>query len=199
MANESASSAKIRVRTIIEVLGKPKEHTEKTIRDYVEKIKEDNDFVILKEHFSESEEQKHGEETYYAIFVELEFLVKGLHPLIGFCFNYMPSSIEIEKPEELTLPADMMNALFNDLQARLHKVDMVVKQGINENHFLRKNLKTSMRNLIIITIANHPMSMPSLIKATGIEEKVLSQFVNELIGEGKIEKDEDTYRTKRAK
>ncbi len=54
MANESANSAKIRVRAIIEVLGKPKEHTEKTIRDYVEKIKEDNDFVILKEHFSES-------------------------------------------------------------------------------------------------------------------------------------------------
>ncbi len=125
--------------------------------------------------------------------------MKGLHPLIGFCFSYMPSSIEIEKPDELTLPADMMNALFNDLQARLHKVDMIVKQGVNENHFLRKNLKVSMRNLIVITIANHPMSMPNLIKATGIEEKVLDKFISELIDEGKVEKDGDTYRTKRAK
>jgi hypothetical protein len=199
MANDSANSAKIRVRTIIEVLGKPKEHIEKTIREYVEKIKEDNDFVVLKEHFSDSEEQKHGEDTYFAIFVELEFLVKGLHPLIGFCFNYMPSSIEIEKPEELTLPADMMNALFNDLQARLHKVDMIVKQQVNENQFLRNNLRASMRNLIVITLASHPMDMEKLVKSTGIETEVLQKFVDELIKENKIEKDGDTYRTKRAK
>ncbi len=199
MANDSAASAKIRVRTIIEVLGKPKEHVEKSIRDYVEKIKEDNDFVVLKEHFSDAEEQKHEEQTYWAAFVELEFLVKGLRPLVGFCFNYMPSSIEIEKPEELTLPASMMNGIFNDLQARLHKVDMIVKQQANENQFLRKNLKDSMRNLIVITLVSHPMDMPKLVKATGIEEKILQQFVDELIAENKLTKDGDTYRTKRSK
>ena len=199
MANDSAASAKIRVRTIIEVLGKPKEHIEKTIREYVENIKVDNNFVMLKEHFSDAEEQKHGEETYFAIFVELEFLVKGLQPLVGFCFNYMPSSIEIEKPEELAIPASMMNAIFNDLQARLHKVDMVVKQQANENTFLRKNLRYSMRNLIVITLVSHPMSMEKLIKATGIDEKILQQFVDELAKENKIEKDGDTYRVKRAK
>ena len=199
MANASAATAKIRVRTIIEVLGKPKGHIEKTIRDYVEKIKEDNDFVVLKEHFSESEEQKHGEETYFAVFVELEFLVKGLHPLVGFCFNYMPSSIEIEKPEELTLPASMMNALFNDLQARLHKVDMVVKQQVNENHFLRNNLRHSMRNLIVLTLVSHPMDIEKLAKATGIEKNILQKFIDELVKEEKLTKDGDTYRVSRAK
>jgi predicted transcriptional regulator len=199
MANEHAASAKIRVRTIIEILGRPKEHVEKTIKDYVAKIKEDNDFVVLKEHFSDAEEQKHGEDTYFGAFVELEFLVKGLAPLVGFCFNYMPSSVEIEKPDELLLPANIVNGIFNDLQARLHKVDMIVKQQVNENQFLRKNLRHSMRNLIVITLAARPMEMENLVKATGIDTKVLQQFVDELTQEEKLEKDGDTYRIKRSK
>ncbi len=199
MANDSANSAKIRVRTIIEVLGKPKEHVEKTIREYVEKIKEDNDFVVMKEHFSDAAEQESESQKYWSVFVELEFLVKGLHPLVGFCFNYMPSSIEIEKPEELTLPADMMNSLFNDLQARLHKVDMIVKQQVNENHFLRNNLRHSMRNLIILTLASHPMDIGKLIKATGIEKDILQKFIDELVKEDKLTKDGDTYHIKRSK
>jgi len=192
--NTQASHAKIRCRTIIEVLGKPKEHTEKTLKEYVEKIKADTDFVILKEDFSEPAEQQSDNQTYWSVFVELEFLVKGLHPLIGFCFNYMPSSIEIEKPEELTLPANMINALFNDLQARLHKVDMIVKQQVNENHFLKKNLHHATRNLIVVTIATHPSNLEKLSKVTGIDKSILQHYVDQLIKENKISQHGDTYR-----
>ncbi|HLD87177.1 MAG TPA: hypothetical protein VJB12_03860 [Candidatus Nanoarchaeia archaeon] len=190
MAKEQAQHAKIRCRTIIEVLGKPKEHVDKTIREYVQKIKVDTDFVILSEDFSECDEQKDG---FFSVFVELELLSKGLIPLIGFCFNYMPSSIEIEKPEELSLPSHMINTLFNDLQARLHKVDMVVKQQANENQFLRGNLKNSLRNLIVVSLALKPFTLEKLSKATGVEKAQLTSFLDDLIKEGKVRKNGEAY------
>lgn len=187
---ESAQHAKVRCRAIIEFLGKPKEHVEKTIRDYSVKIREDADFVILSEHFSEAIAQDDG---YVSAFVEIEFVVKGLIPLIGFCFNYMPSSVEIEKPEELMMPSHLINSLFNDLQARLHKVDMVVKQQINEGQFLKKNLRHSIRNLITLTLAMQPLSLDQLAKTTGVEKGHLEPFLKDLQKEGKIIQDGEAY------
>ncbi len=187
---ENASHAKIRCRTIIEVLGKPKEHVEKTIRDYVKKIREDTDFVILSEHFSDASEQENG---YSSVFVEIEILSKGLTPLVGFCFTYMPSSIEIEKPEEMVLPTHMVNALFNDLQARLHKVDMVVKQEASASNFLRRNLRHAIRNLVSITVAVQPSSLENLAKVTGVEKEHLKPILDELVTQGKLKHDGENY------
>ena len=114
----------IRCRTIIEVLGKPKEHVEKAISDYVEHIKQDSELVVLNEDYSEMKEQG----KLWSKFVELDLVIKGTQKLIGFCFEYMPSSIEVVKPEHLTMTNPELSNFLNDLQARLHSVDMVVKQ-----------------------------------------------------------------------
>ena len=125
-----AEKTHLRCKIIIEVLGKPKEHVEESIRDYVEKIKKDTGFIVLNADFAASEEKEEG---LWATFVELDMVVKGLPKLIAFCFDYMPSSLEISKPEELLMQKSTIEDLMNDLQARLHAVDMVVKKQKNEN------------------------------------------------------------------
>ena len=47
----------IRFKTIIEILGQPKEHVEKSLREYVKKIKEDSELMVLKEYYSDVKEQ----------------------------------------------------------------------------------------------------------------------------------------------
>ena len=94
-----AEQTHIRCRIIIEILGKPKEHVEKTLRIYVDKIKNDSDLVILNSEFSEAAEK----EKLWATFVELDMIIKGIPKLIAFCFDYMPSSVEITKPEEFVM------------------------------------------------------------------------------------------------
>ena len=42
----AATMADIIIRTIIEMLGKPKEHIEKTLHDYVEKLSDGNITII---------------------------------------------------------------------------------------------------------------------------------------------------------
>ena len=131
-----AEKMHIRCKIIIEILGKPKEHVEKTLNMYIDKIKNDSDLIVLNSEFSEAAEK----DKLWAIFVELDMVIKGIPKLISFCFDYMPSSIEITKPEEFVMKKSTIEDLINDLQARLHGVDMIVKNQKNENEFLKQNL-----------------------------------------------------------
>ena len=179
----------IRCRTIIEILGKPKDHVEKTIKDYVEKIKQDSDLIILKADFSDTKQQ----DKLWSAFAELEMIIKGIPNLVGFCFDYMPSSLEIIKPDELTLDNKVIANFLNDLQARLHSMDMVIKQLKNENLFLRKNMNNVVKNIIFLTLLKAKLNKEQLSKVTGINEKELEIFLNKLAKEKAIKKEGEFY------
>ncbi len=184
-----AEKTHIRCSIIIEVLGKPKEHVEKSIRDYVEKIKMDSDLIVMKADFADATEK----ESLWATFVELDMVVKGIPKLISFCFDYMPSSVEISKPEEFIMKKSTVEDLLNDLQARLHNVDMVVKQQKNENEFLKHNLNKAVSNTVLLSLVSGSLDRERLSKATGISEEELEIFLDNLIKENKIIKEGEIY------
>ena len=179
----------IRCKIIVEVLGKPKEHVEKTIRMYVDKVKNDSDVIVLKTDFSKAEEK----EKLWAIFAEMEIVVKGIKKLIAFCFDYMPSSIQILKPNEFMLNRYSIENFLNDLQARLHEVDMIVKKQKNENIFLKKNMHTTVKNLILLALASGSLSKEKISKITGIHGDELKVFLEKLIEEKNIREENDIY------
>jgi len=185
MVDETLKQEHIRCRIIIEVLGKPKEYVETTIREYVEKIKKDDDLIILNEEYSKAAEQ----DKLWAIFVELELVVKGVHKLVGFCFEYMPSTIEIIKPDELRLKNRQMASFLNDLQGRLHNVDMIVKQLKNQNDFLRKNMNSIIQNTILISLRTMKLDIDKLSKVTGIKKDELDKYVEKMEKDNKIKKE----------
>ena len=191
MSELEAKSEKthVRCRTIIEILGKPKEHVEKTMRMYVDKIKQDSELIFLNVNFSDAEEK----DKLWAAFVELEMIVKGIPKLIGFCFDYMPSSIEILKPEEFAMKASTIQDFVNDLQARLHTVDMIVKKQKNENDFLKRNMNAAIRNIILLSLAKNKLDKEYLSKLTGIKENELDIFLKKLIEEKKIREENNIY------
>ena len=184
-----AEKTHIRCKVIIEILGKPKEHVEKTLRMYVDKIKDDSDLIILNSDFSEAVEN----EKLWATFVELDMIIKGIPKLIAFCFDYMPSSIEISKPEEFVMRKSSVEDLINDLQARLHDVDMTIKRQKNENDFLRQNLNKSVSNIILISLASENLNKGELSKVTGIHDKELDIFLEELLKDNKLKEEEGIY------
>ena len=180
----------IRCRAVLEVLGKPKEHVEKTIKLLVEKVKEDPEISILKEKFAEITQQ---EKEIFSTFVELEMVVKGVTTLTGFCFDFMPSSIEIEKPEILEVKNRDISNIFNDLQSKLHSVDMVAKKLRLEGDFLKRNLNTMITNLITILVKINKNTFEDLSKFTGISETELKNHLDKLEKQGKLKKEEDIY------
>ena len=184
-----AEQTHIRCKIIIEILGKPREHVEKTLRKYIDKINNDSDLIILNSNFSEAVEK----EKLWATFSELDMIIKGIPKLIAFCFDYMPSSIEITKPDEFIMKKSTVEDLMNDLQARLHQVDMIIKQQKNENEFLKQNLNKGVSNVILISLASGNMDKENLSKVTGVPDKELNIFLDNLIKENKIRKENDIY------
>tara|TARA_Y100000310_G_C20583874_1_gene764400 strand:+ start:493 stop:1104 length:612 start_codon:yes stop_codon:yes gene_type:complete len=179
----------LRCKIIIEVLGKPKEHVEKSIQMYVDAINKDSDLIILKKEFADAKEK----EKLWATFVELEMVIKGLPKLIAFCFDYMPSSIEILKPEELIMTRSTIADFANDLQSRLHDVDMIIKKLKNESDFLKKNMNTVINNTILISLLPRPLDKEGISKITGIKDKELQIFLDSLIKEDKLAENNGVY------
>ena len=188
-AEKQGKHAHIRCRTIIEVLGKPREHVESSIKDYVEHIKKDAELVILNEDYSEISEQG----KLWSQFVELELVIKGTSKLIAFCFDYMPSSLEILKPEQLIMTNPELSSFLNDLQARLHNVDMAVKQLRAENDFLKMKMNAILHNAVMICLKVSKLNMDQLSQITGVEKKELELFVEKLIKDKKIKKENELY------
>ena len=188
-AEKQGERAHIRCRTIIEVLGKPKEYVEDALKQYIEHIKEDSELVILNEDYSEIKEQG----NLWSKFVELDLVIKGTRKLISFCFEYMPSSIEVVKPEHLIMTNPELSNFLNDLQARLHSVDMIVKQLKAENDFLKLNMSAILHNAILICLKVSKLSLEQLSQITGVDKKELEVFVEQLLKENKIKKENDLY------
>ncbi len=188
-AEKQGEHAHIRCKTIIEILGKPKEHVENSIKEYTEHIKKDPDLVVLDEYYSELKE----EGKLWTKFVELDLVIKGTKKLISFCFEYMPSSMEVLKPEHLVMTNPEISRFLNDLQARLHNVDMVVKQLKAENDFIKQNMNAIINNAITISLSIGKLDLEQLSKVTGVHQKELEIFVEKLLKENKVKKEGEIY------
>jgi len=183
-------SKNIRCKVIIEVLGKPKEHIEKALKNYIKSIKDDSELSILNESYAEPKEI---EKQLWTAFVEIDMLITGFQKLIQFCLDYMPSSIDIIKPDDAMLSNRELTNIFNDLQAKLHSVDMIAKNLRAENDFLKRNMNVLLQNLVMISLSRGPLERDKLSAVVGISLEELSPILDGLEKDGKILKKEDTY------
>lgn len=127
----------IEARIIIELLGKPKEHIEETMDKVLDELKSRKNVEILNKETSEAKEL----EKFYSIFSELEIKCDDISNLFGVCFDFMPSSVEILKPSNLTFESKKMDDFLNDLLAKLHQESMVVRNLHAENILMKQKLE----------------------------------------------------------
>jgi hypothetical protein len=180
----------VHARVIIQMMGGPKKHIEDTLRKYIDKIEEDYaDIKVKKKYVSPA--KKEGE--LFELFAELELVIDGAENLVWFCFDYMPSSVEIIEPEQLVYDShDFMNFL-NDLQQKLHKVDMALKNLSAENQVLRKNGTQLLKNLLVQQLRTGPKDISALVKGSGVPQDHVSAFLDSMIEEKKVKKDKGLY------
>jgi len=126
---------KITLRVIIEIMGSPKDHVEKTMQLVLEKFKKE--YKVNKEELNEATQLK----QFWSTFVEIEAEIDNLDQLTSVCFDYLPSSIEVIEPTNLEIKNQVISDLMNDLLAKLHRYDMVMKNLNAENVLLKKQAK----------------------------------------------------------
>lgn len=129
--------SKIQAKIVVEILGTPKEHVEDTMKKVVEKLKNEEGVKLLRETTYKAEQVK----KMWSTFSDLEIEVEDISKLMGLCFDYMPSSVDILEPSKMDLETVKIADLLNDLLAKIHKTDMMLKNAIAENRFLKDQLQ----------------------------------------------------------
>ena len=129
---------KIEVRTIIEVAGFPKEHVEASAKKLIETIKNLKDLKVKTIELAEVKEVK----NMWSTFLEAELKFNDIESMVEFCFNFMPSSIEILEPSNFRLEQRELTNLVNDLLRRLHNYSMAISGLVMEKKVLEKKLSS---------------------------------------------------------
>ena len=120
------------------MLGSPKEHVESTMNLVIDKMKTYEKSKMINHKLFPAEQLK--DKLFFSTFVEAELELNNIEDVIGFCFDFMPSSVEILHPDSFMLKAPNINNLINDLIARLHQYDMVLKNLHAQNLLMKKEL-----------------------------------------------------------
>ncbi len=128
----------INIKAIIEIAGFPKEHIEETMVKVVDKLKDE--FKVNRQEIYEAVALKDKMEGFWSTFCDIELSFNNVENLVVFCFEYMPSSIEILSPEELKFNNNEIGNILNNLLARLHHYDMLVKNLTASNQLMKKKL-----------------------------------------------------------
>lgn len=192
--SERIEEGQVLVRTIIEMLGAPQKHIEETMEAYIKKMQENPDYEIVNYEVEDAEEQEHEKHgTLYATFAEFEIWFKDLEKVVIFCFDSLPSSIEILEPETLKLESRKLSGLLNDLQAKIHHLDMALKTHKADIQAGGQVFSTLVSNFIGHCIKNGDDTAEKMVKVIGIEEKRLLDILKQLEEKKVIHKKGESY------
>jgi len=126
---------KIIANTMVEIAGAPIEHVKQTMDKVISLIEKDKDMKIIKKETGEPKENefdhptKKGEKIkVWSTFTEFEIEFKNFDTLTNFCFEFMPSSVDIIKPTQLKIGAEEINLTLNDILGRLHHQSKILME-----------------------------------------------------------------------
>ncbi len=179
---------KVKAIIIVELMGTPQEHIKNTMELYLERIKEDNNMVVEHEDLAPIEKK----DSFFLQFVELTIEFKSVKKLIEFCFDYMPSSIEIIEPANITYDSQNLSDIVNDLQAKLHQLDMIIKNLRAENKILNDNGNLLLRNIILVALKEEK-TFDEIVKATGVNKEAVEKFLENLVSAKLVSKKAGKY------
>jgi len=177
---EKVGEGWIHSAVIIEVMGKPEEYVQQVIEKYVEAIELNENLIIIEKKFEKPQQN----EGLFVAFVEIELLLKNTKELLNFCFDYMPSSVEIIAPEKIIYETNDLMDLINDLQLRLHNIDMALKTEKQKNSLVHQSFDKALFNLLRLGLGDSKKTITELSSITNLSDKAIEQLVNRFSGMG---------------
>lgn len=174
----------VHVLVTFEIIGKPQEHVDKSLRDFLDSLGKEEDRVHWLQEHVEPAEKSEGKDEYYSAFAEVDMLIKDLETLTWLAVNYTPASIEVIEPTDFELSALQIQNWVNDVLSNLHAVGLRYKQQTSQLEYLKVNMAQLIHNTILLSVARSPKNEEALAKDTSLTKDALKQHLAKLI-EGK--------------
>lgn len=188
---EKLSEGWLHAIVMFEVAGKPKEHVEKSLSEFMDNIRKDERVIILSEDREPAEEHEDG---MFSAFSECEMIVNQLETFTWLCVNFSPASVEILDPEEFRLEARDVTNWLNDLLAKLHSIAMDYRTQKSTSKHLTVAMNQLIRNAIVLSLKTGEKTEEEISEDTGISGVQLEPFLSKLIEQSQIVQAGKTYR-----
>ena len=111
------------IRAIIEVIGYPESHVNEVTQKVGERLAAESGIIISKQNISKADKVK---DTIHASMIEVELKINDYPKLLHFCYDYLPSTIEILDTDKIAIPIREFTNGLNDLIAKLHQYNLTV-------------------------------------------------------------------------
>ncbi len=169
-------------RIICEILGGPKEHVEETIKVLVEKARQKDKRICLSGKIFDTVKQ----EEFFSAFAEMEILFFSKQALIDFCFNFMPSSVELMSPAHIEMSAQEFSNWINEIQGRVHEIDKIGKEGNAIKRLMNKRIAAIIRYNMLSHLKKENLEKEALRQLVGIDEISFDRYFETLRQRGEI-------------
>ncbi len=126
---------KVTARIIVEVIGSPKDFVEETLRNVLEKLKQEKGIQL---HNSKTYVTEQLENKFWSTFAEIELEAETLRRLVGLCLDYLPASVEILEPAGMDLDLSEVAYITNDMLGKMHEYSKIIKNLQAEIILMRK-------------------------------------------------------------
>lgn len=179
----------LQCRIVIEIMGAPQKHVEDTLKLVLKKLGEEKGVDVISEKTHPAEEN----DKLFSSFAEVEFLIDNFATLTRLCFDYMPSSFEILKPESFRLSVLDVSNFIGDTLAALHQIDFKLKDANAANQLLERNAANLIKNFILSILDSGKKSVKEISTTVGVKPEQLDLFMKAFSKEGLIRKNGDLW------
>jgi hypothetical protein len=129
---------KINAIIMLEVMGRPASYIKKSLSEITENLNKEKGIKITKKKINTP---KKIENSLFLSFAEIELEAENIASLSRIIFSYMPSHIDIIKPQDLGVSNFDLSAVFNEIIRKLHEYDAVAKAMIFEKNIILNQLE----------------------------------------------------------
>jgi hypothetical protein len=189
---ERIEEGHIRCLITFEVAGKPKEHVDKTLEEFIEKLKQEKALTVIETHVEEAAELEE-EEGFFSAFAEVDMLLKQLESLTSLSINMMPASVEILEPGNFKFPASKMQNWLNDMISQLHTISTGLRTEKQRVKHLSLNMGSLLRNFIAVLLAQSSRDSETLARITGVPAADLGPILEQMEKEGHVKKEGEDW------
>ena len=181
---------KVRIHTILELVGTPKNHIEKTIELLVKQLGEQDGIKIEDKEVSDAQKT---DDDMFGAFAELTMEMKDLTTLNHFAVNYTPAAIELLEPETVKMDPVTFNEVYGDILAKLHMSNTEIVELKNQRKQVLRSLNALVRNTILILVEDKPRTKEEIAEQTGVDKKRINKVLQVMTKNNTLSKEDDTY------
>ncbi len=116
----------VRAIMIVEIAGRPAEYLKGALAEHIGVLNKVNDIKVHSIKMSEPREIKDSEGM-LTCFAEADFETTTFARLSETMFDFMPSSVEVVEPVNVTMSMTEATDLLNNISGRMHRYDEIAK------------------------------------------------------------------------